>query len=167
MQQLLGCLANCCEAGRKLKKLARSQVPDSDCDYDEVSSCYRCWLCQIWEISIAPPIRAHSASCGAGQLCKQRGTAASVSISSTEQAGCWVQDSLKYPADRLLRLHVLFLLRTWFPGSGSKSLSGLCEQRAVRDWKSKPFSRKFWIQTTGGDSWCWKRQTALEKSAAV
>lgn len=35
----------------KLKKLARSQVPDSDCDYDEVSSCYYCWLCQISEIS--------------------------------------------------------------------------------------------------------------------
>lgn len=165
MQQLFGCLANCCEAGRKLKKLARSQVPDSDCDYDEVSSCYRCWLCQIWEISTAPP--THTKASKAGQLRKQRGSAASVPISSTTQAGCWVQDSLKHPADRLLRLHVLFLVRAWFPGSGSKSLKGLCEQRAVRDWKSKPFSRKFWIQTTGGDSWCRKRQTALEKSAAV
>lgn len=83
MQQLFGCLANCCEAGRKLKKLARSQVPDSDCDYDEVSSCYRCWLCQIWEISTAPP--THAKAPNAGQLCKQRGSAASVSISSTKK----------------------------------------------------------------------------------
>lgn len=45
-----------------------------------------------------PPTHTHTPrSSGASQLYKQRGTAASVSISSTKQTGLWVQDSPNTP----------------------------------------------------------------------
>lgn len=95
----------------KLKKLARSQVPDSDCDYDEVSSCYHCWLCQISEISSLHPMLP------ARQLYKQRGTGANISITPTDEpvGSCL----FKYLAERLLCWHVLFCSSLHFEISGA------------------------------------------------
>lgn len=125
----------------KLKKLARSQLPDSDCDYDEVSSCYRCRLCQISEISTV------STPCSgpASFINREQPVPTFLWVTPTDQpAGSCLSE---YLAERLLRLHVLFCSSLNFEiseayfSSRSRWLGGL-------------FTEKLWIQTIGGNGLC-------------
>lgn len=92
----------------KLKKLARSQLPDSDCDYDEVSSCYYCWLCQIFAIStVAAPCTRP-----ASFINRERPLPKYLRAPPTDLPALYYHS--KYRAEGLLCLHEVFLLLNWF-----------------------------------------------------
>lgn len=92
----------------KLKKLARSQLPDSDCDYDEVSSCYHRWLCQIFAISTvtAPCTRP------ASFINRERPLPKCLRVPPTDLPALCYRS--KYLAEGLLCLHDMLLLIDWF-----------------------------------------------------